>query len=358
MARMDFLRSMMVAGLMFCVAGRAATISMFAGGGEKATGRATECRLADPFACEFDAQGNAYICEMTNNRVVKVDARGQLTLFAGTTKKGGSGDGGPATQAELNAPHNLAVMRNGDVLIADSWNWKVRRVDARTGIIMPVAGTGVRGFSGDGGTLASEAQFSGIYSLAFNADEKELFLADLENRRVRAIDLTSMKVRTVAGNGTKGVPPEASVATNAPLFDPRAVAVTKSGEVYVLERGGHALRVIGRDGKIRTVVGTGKGGPWTPTENPREATLKGPKHLCLDKDENVLIADSENCVIRKYFPRENRITLVAGTGKQGRTFNTDPLKTELNHPHGVSADGQGNIYIADSYNGRVLKMAP
>lgn len=355
---MNFLGAVFVVGLTFCFASHAATVSVFAGGGAKETGAATECRLADPFACEFDAQGNAFICEMTNNRVVKVDARGHLTLFAGTTKKGASGDGGPATRAELNGPHNLTVMRNGDVLIADSWNWKVRRVDARTGIMMPVAGTGVRGFSGDGGTLASEAQFSGIYSLAFNASEKELFLADLENRRVRAIDLTSMKVRTVAGNGTKAVPSEDSMSTNAPLFDPRAVAVTKSGEVYILERGGHALRVVSRDGKIRTVVGTGKPGPWTPTENPREATLKGSKHLCLDRDENVLIADSENCVIRKYFPRENRITLVAGTGKQGRAFNADPLKVELNHPHGVSVDGQGNIYVADSYNGRVLKISP
>src|SRR5205814_8971062 len=114
-------------------------------------------------------------------------------------------------------------------------------------------------------------------------------------------------VRLVAGNGAKGVPADGSDAITSPLFDPRAVAVAKSGDVYVLERSGHALRVIDTKGKIRTVVGTGKAGPWTPTENPREATLKGPKHLCVDKDDNVLIADSENCVIRKYLPRENKL---------------------------------------------------
>ena len=114
----------------------AATLTLFAGGGAKATGLATDCRLADPFAVDFDAQGNTYICEMTNNRIVKVDARGQLTVFAGTTKKGGAGDGGAAADAELNGPHHLIVAKNGDVLIADTWNWKIRRVDAKTGAFL------------------------------------------------------------------------------------------------------------------------------------------------------------------------------------------------------------------------------
>ncbi len=358
---MKFSHSVAIACLFAQFEMSAATLSIFAGGGTKESGPAIECRLADPFACEFDAQGNAFICEMTNNRVVKVDARGSLTLFAGTTKKGSGGDGGPATQAELNAPHNLAVMKNGDVLIADSWNWKIRRVDAKTGIISTFAGTGARGYSGDNGP-AKEAQFSGIYSLAFDAKQENLFLADLENRRVRAINLNTSIVRTVAGNGQKGIPAEGSDAAISPLLDPRAVAVAKSGDVYILERGGHVLRDVDASGKIRTVVGTGKPGPWMPTENPREATLRSPKHLCTDQDGNVLIADSDNFVIRKYFPRENRIIHIAGIRiapnryPAGLSFNPDPLKTELNHPHGISVDGQGNIYIADSYNGRVLKI--
>jgi DNA-binding beta-propeller fold protein YncE len=335
----------------------AATLTIFAGGGAKEAGAATECRLADPFACEFDADGNAYICEMTNNRVVKVDARGNLILFAGTTKKGSGGDGGPATKAELNGPHNLAVLKNGDVLIGDTFNWKIRRVDAKTGVISTFAGTGTRGFGGDGGP-AEQAQFSGTYSLALDAAQENLYIADLENRRVRAINLKTKQVRTVAGNGQKAAPVDGSDAASSPLLDPRAVAVAATGELYILERGGHVLRVVDTKGKIRTVVGTGKPGVWTPNEKPLEATLRGSKHLAADRDGSVLIVDSENDVIRRYLPKEERVTLVAGTARRGSGLSRDPLKTDLRHPHGVSVDAQGNIYVCDSYNSRVLKVQP
>jgi DNA-binding beta-propeller fold protein YncE len=332
-----------------------ATLRLFAGGGTRVTGPATECRLADPFATDFDAPGNTYICEMTNNRVLKVDSRGNLTVFAGTTKKGGAGDGGPATEAELNGPHHLIVAKNGDVFIADTWNWRIRRIDAKNGIISTIAGTGKRGYSGDGGP-AKEADFSGVYSLAFDTAEENLYVADLENRRVRAVEMKTGKVRLIAGNGQKEVPADGSNAIGSPLFDPRAVAVAKSGDVYILERGGHAMRVVDTKGRIRTVVGTGKAGGVTSMTEPLQVTLKGPKHLWVDRDDTVLIVDSENDVIRRYIPRENKIVLVAGTGKRGSTLNRDPLKTELRHPHGVNVDAQGRIYISDSNNSRVLRI--
>lgn len=335
----------------------AATLTVFAGGGTNATGTATNSRLADPFAVGFDAQGFAYICEMTNNRVVWVHPQDMLVPFAGTTKKGSGGDGGPRAEVEFNGPHHLLVAQNGDVFVADTWNCKIRVIDARSKRISTFAGTGKRGYSGDGGQ-ATKAEFSGIYSLAFDAAQENLYLADLENRRVRAVNLITGDVRLIAGNGGKGIPPGGSDALTSPLFDPRAVAVAKSGEVYILERSGNALRVVDTKGKIRTVVGTGKAGPWTPTENPLEATLKGPKHLCVDKDDNVLIADSDNHVIRKYLPKENKLLRVAGTGKPGRGLSSDPLKTELNQPHGVSVDAQGRTYICDSLNSRVLKVEP
>jgi hypothetical protein len=140
------------------------------------------------------------------------------------------------------------------------------------------------------------------------------------------------------------------------LFDPRAVAVAKSGDVYILERGGHALRVVDAKGKIRTIIGTGKPGGTAATMVPLEVTLKGPKHLFADRDGSVLIADSENDVIRRYIPRENKVLRVAGTGKRGSALDSDPLKTELRHPHGVSVDAQGRIYISDSVNSRVLRI--
>lgn len=335
----------------------AATLTLFAGGGAKGTGLATDCRLADPFAVDFDATGHTYICEMTNNRVLKVDSRGQLTVFAGTTKKGGAGDGGAAVNAEFNGPHHLLVAKNGDVFIADTWNWKVRRIDAATGVVTTFAGTGQRGYSGDGGP-AKSAQFSGTYSIAFDAAQENLFVADLENRRIRAIDLKTGITRLIAGNGEKGVPTNGASAVSSPLVDPRAVAVARSGEVYILERGGHALRVVDTNGKIRTVVGTGKAGGVTPATGALEVTLNGPKHLWVDRDESVLIADTENHVIRRYLPQENKVTLVAGTGKRGALLNADPLKSELRQPHGVNFDAKGRIYISDSMNSRVLRLTP
>jgi sugar lactone lactonase YvrE len=346
---------------------RAGQLSLVVGGGTKASGPATECRLADPFAVGFDAGGNTFLCEMTNHRLLKIDSSGVLTTIGGGHGKGDEGDGGPATKAQFNGPHNLAVDNNGDIYVADTWNWKIRRIDAKTGIVSTFAGTGKRGYSGDGGP-AEKAEFSGIYSIAFDAPHENLYVVDLENRRVRTISLGSVslragtlmtgKVRLIAGNGQKGVPADGSDAVSSPLFDPRAVAVAKSGDIYILERSGNALRVVDTKGKIRTVVGTGKPGGLTDTTNPLEATLKSPKHLCVDKDDNVLIADSDNHAIRKFLPRENKLVRVAGTGKPGKALNDDPLKTELNQPHGVAVDRAGRIYIADSSNGRVLKLNP
>ncbi|HWN96543.1 MAG TPA: hypothetical protein VNT99_16050 [Methylomirabilota bacterium] len=335
----------------------AARITVFAGGGTNDSGVATDCRLADPFAVGFDAHGNTFICEMTNHRLLRIDASGVLKTIGGGHGKGSSGDGGPVAQAQFNGPHHLTVDKNGDVYIADTWNWKIRRVDAKSETVSTFAGTGRKAFGGDGGP-ADKADFSGIYSTDFDLRQENLYVVDLENRRLRAIDMRTKIVRAFAGNGQKGVPVDGSDAASSPLFDPRAVAVAKTGDVYILERGGHALRVVDTKGKIRTVVGTGKPGGVTETTNPLEATLKGPKHLCVDAEDNVLIADSDNHTIRKYLPRENKLVRVAGTGKAGRKLSDDPLKTELNQPHGVTVDRQGRIYIADSSNGRVLRLTP
>jgi DNA-binding beta-propeller fold protein YncE len=166
-------------------------------------------------------------------------------------------------------------------------------------------------------------------------------------------------VDTVAGNGERGKPEDEAEARRAPLVDPRAVAVDPLGNVYILERSGHALRVVDSAGKIRTVVGTGKPGNSGDGGDGRQATLKGPKHLCIDGEGNVLIADTENHLIRKYLPREKRIVRIAGTGKEGTAgLGGPPLLAELNQPHGVYVHSDGRLYIADSSNNRVLRIEP
>ena len=146
-------------------------------------------------------------------------------------------------------------------------------------------------------------------------------------------------------------------AKSAPLIDPRAVAVNVQGEIYILERGGHALRFVDGTGKIRTVAGTGKPGNTGDDGDALQATLRGPKHLCIDGDGSVLIADTDNHVIRRYLPREKKIVRVAGSGKKGSEgVGGPPLQVELNQPHGVTIGPDGKLYIADSLNNRVLRL--
>jgi DNA-binding beta-propeller fold protein YncE len=313
-------------------------------------------KLDGPFGVAFDRAGNTFIVEMTGQRVLKIDDKGKLTTFAGTGKKGDGGDGGPATEAEFNGPHSIAVGLDGTVYVADTWNNRVRAIDPKTGTIRAFAGTGEKGFAGDGGP-ATKAQFGGVYCVAFDPKGEQMYLADLDNRRIRAIDMKTKTVRTVAGNGEKGVPEDRAEAVKAPLVDPRAVAADGAGNVYVLERSGNALRVVDGKGLISTVVGTGKVGATGDGGDAREATLNGPKHLCIDGDGNVIIADTENHLIRKYLPKQGKTVRVAGTGKKGTAgLDGPPDKVELSQPHGVTVHRDGTLYVSDSSNNRVLKI--
>lgn len=339
---------------LFCSA--AERVVLVAGGGVNTNTsvpiKATEAKLDSPFGVDFDAAGNLYLVEMTGNRVRKLDRNGMLTVVAGTGEKGAKD--GPAQTARFNGIHNLAIS-GSDVFLADTWNNCVRVLSPRDGIVRQLIGTGEKGFDGDGGPAAN-AKFGGIYCVSVGGD-KQFYLADLDNFRIRVVNLKTGLVRTVAGNGNKGVPANGAKATEAPLVDPRAVIADAKGRVYVLERGGHAVRVVDVDGTIKTVVGTGEKGNSGDGGDARQATLNGPKHLCFDLDGNVLIADTENHVIRKYFPRENRIIRIAGTGKKGsRGVGGPPLEVELNQPHGVHVRQDGTLYISDSSNHRVLRI--
>ena len=191
--------------------------------------------------------------------------------------------------------------------------------------------------------------------IALSRGGEALYLADLDNRRVRAVDLATGVVTTLAGNGTKGVPEDAAVAAEAPLVDPRAVAADGSGHVYILERGGNALRFVDGGGNVQTVAGTGTKGP--AADGPaKAATFNGPKHLSVARDGSVLIADTENHCIRRY-TADGKIVRLAGAGKKGAAgLGWPPEAVELSQPHGVTVGPDGTIYICDSSNRRVLKI--
>jgi DNA-binding beta-propeller fold protein YncE len=342
----------------FATAARADRIVLVAGGGNGTDGPAQEAMLKMPFGVDSDRAGNLYLVEYQGQRVRKVDAKGMLSTVAGTGQKGSGGDGGPALQAQFSGMHSLAIAANGDIYIADTENSRVRMIDPRTGTVANFAGTGnPKGFGGDGGP-AGQARFGNIYSVAFDPQGRYMVLADLDNRRVRKIDMKTRIVTTVAGNGQRGVPKDGADAAQAPLVDPRAAAADADGNVYVLERSGNALRVVDRSGKIRTVVGaSGKKGAEGDGGDASKATMNGPKHLCVDRDGSVLIADTENHLIRRYLPKDGKIVRVAGSGKRGTAgLGGPPEQAELNQPHGVHVDPAGTLFIADSTNNRVLKI--
>lgn len=295
--------------------------------------------LHEPFAVDFDAAGRAYIVQMTGNRVSVLDDQGRLRVLAGTGEKGFSGDGGPALEARFDGPHHLLVGPDGALYVADTWNNCVRRIDLATGIVTRFAGTGEKGFSGDGGK-ASAARFSSVFNIAFRG--QVLYVTDLGNRRIRAVDLKTGIVRTVAGNGEKGVPKDGGRALEEPLADPRAIALDPWGNLYICERAGHALRVVDQTGRIRTVAGTGEKGDSGDGGPAREARLDGPKHLFAEANGDVLITDTENHRIRRYCPADGTIRLVA---------------SGLNRPHGAQVHPRtGEIWVSDSANDRVVRV--
>ena len=295
--------------------------------------------LNEPFGVEFDGEGHTYIVEMGGHRVTVLDAKGARRVLADDFK----------------GPHHLLMGPDGALYVTDTWNYRVRRFDLGTGQSTVVAGTGEKGFSGDGGP-ATAAQFGGIFSIAF--DKRTLYICDLDNRRIRAVDLKTGVVRTVAGNGEKGVPRDGEDARAQPLFDPRAIAVDAKGNLYVCERGGHALRVVDAAGKIRTVAGTGAAGMSGDGGPALSAQMNGPKHIFAERGGDVLITDTENHVIRRYSPRDGSIRRVAGTGAQGTGgLGGTALECPLNRPHGAVIHPQtGALYISDSENHRVLRV--
>lgn len=312
----------------------AATVELLAGGGTSAAGApAKEIQLVEPFAVALDAKGNWYICEYKGQRITRVDRAGNTSPFAAT--------------AMLKDPHGIVIGKDQKMYVADTLNHVIRRIDLKSGAIETIAGTGEPGFAGDGGP-ATGARFNGTFGIDVNRAGDKLYVADLNNRRVRMIDLKSGAVSTVAGNGESGVPADGSQAAKSPLVDPRAVAVDSNGSVYILERRGNALRVVDTAGKIRTLIAPGSVSP----------DMNGPKHLCVDGKDRVIIADAENHLVRMFDASKRTLVTIAGIGKKGTAIAAgDPLRTELNRPHGVTPGPGGSLYVSDSYNHRILRIS-
>ncbi|MBA2113602.1 NHL domain-containing protein [Bremerella alba] len=319
--------------------------------------------LFTPFSVAIDDAGQIYGVEyMAPHRVFQIAPDGKLSFIAGAPgtkiKKGPerAREEPDPLKATFTEMHDIVLGRKENLYIADTHNYRVRKLDMATGQLSTVAGTGEKGFSGDGGP-AVKAKLGGIFSIAFGPDFKRLYLVDLANRRIRVVDMETGRIDTFAGNGKNAVPEEGALATQTSLNNPRAVLADRKGNVYILSRNGHSLAVVDTKGRIHTVVNSagkkgysGDGGPAI------EATMNGPKHLALDPKNRVIIADTENHVIRRYNPESGLIELLAGISeRQGSALTDDPLTSQLARPHGVRVK-EGWLYIADSYNNRVLRF--
>lgn len=334
----------------------AASVSTFAGTGAKGFsgdgGPARSAQLNNPFAITRGPDGALYICDVDNDRIRRVAVDGKISTFAGSGVRGFGGDGGAATAAALNEPYEMAWDRAGNLFFVERMNHCVRHVDAKTGVISTVAGNGKAGFAGDGG-LAKEAQFNQPHSLAFDA-AGDLYVSDILNHRVRRIDMKTGTISTWCGTGEKATALDGSTISGSPVSGPRALAFSQDGEGYLALREGNAVLLLDpKNNTLKRVAGTGKSG-FTGNGGPAvEAKLAGPKCVSLDAAGNVYLADTESHSIRYLDVKKGSIELLVGNGSKGDGPDGDPLNCQLARPHGVFVDRDGSIFIGDSENHRV-----
>jgi sugar lactone lactonase YvrE len=338
---------------------QAEEVITFAGTGKKGFsgdgGPASKAELNNPFAIARGPDGALYLCDVDNQRVRKITKDGIISTVAGNGKKAYSGDGGPATEASLNQPYELAWDADQNLYFVEIGNHVVRKVEARSGKISTLAGTGQKGFSGDNGP-ANKATMSQPHSLAIDP-EGNLLVCDIGNHRVRKIDMKTGIISTWAGNGEKKTSPDGAKIAGSSLNGPRALAFAPDGKLWLaLREGNMVLQLDPKAGTIRHVAGTGKSG-FTGNGGPAlQATLSGPKGVSLDPQGNVYLADTESHTIRMIDVKKNSIELIVGDGKKGDGPDGVPMKCQLARPHGIFVDRDGTIYIGDSENHRVRML--
>src|SRR5665213_282902 len=325
----------------------------FAGDG----GPAAQALLNGPFDVCFDSAGNLFFSDTFNHRIRRVDAAsGVITTVAGNGEKGFSGDGGPAVGAALDEPYGVVADRAGNLYIADRLNRRVRRIDAASGIISTLAGTGEPAYGGDGGP-AERAGLAEPNGLAVGPGETRLYITDVADNRVRVVDLASGAIMTFAGTPAAAHSGDGRPATAAGTFGARAVKIGEDGTVYILERQGSSLRAVDPvTGIIATIAGTTARGYSGDAGPALAAVFDAPKEMAIDRDGGLLIVDTENHAIRRIDRRTGIIANLAG-GRQGPGGDGGPAEQAgLDRSHGAVVGPDGAVYIGDTNNHRIRKV--
>jgi DNA-binding beta-propeller fold protein YncE len=325
----------------------------FAGDG----GPALQALLNGPFDVAFDPAGNLYFSDTFNHRIRRVDGQtGTITTVAGNGIAGYGGDGGPAVAASFNEPYGIAVDRAGNIYVADRHNHCVRHIDAAAGVVTTFAGTGTAGFAGDGGP-AARAWLVEPNGLALDPEERQLYIADVADHRVRVVDLGHRTIATFAGTGEAAHTGDGGPAISAGIFGARAVKVAADGSVYILERQGSTLRAVDPANLvITTVAGTGARGYAGDGGPARAALFDAPKEFAFAPGGDILIVDTERHAIRRIAAATGIVETIAG-GRKGSEGDDGPATAAgLGRPHGAVVGPDGAIYIGDTENHRIRKL--
>jgi trimeric autotransporter adhesin len=315
-------------------------------------GQATSAELNVPNGVGVDSSGNLYIADTFNNRIRKVSG-GIITTVVGNGTCCFSGDGGPATSAAVSQPVAVAVDSAGNLYV-DTYN-RIRKVSyatSTTGLITSVAGNGIAGFSGDGGPATSASLNTPAGVTVDPAGN--LYIADSENYRIRKV--SSGMITTLAGNGNYRFSGDGGPATSASLNFPEGVTVdSAAGNLYIADTYNNRIRKLS-GGTITTVAGNGNTGFSGDGGSATSASLSHPQGVAIDSAHNLYIADYTNNRVRKL--SGGTITTVAGNGAFQFSGDGGPAPSaSIAQPGGVAVDSAGNLYIADTYNSRIRKVS-